>query len=169
MPQAPPRSTTNSPPPAEFVSLNLSDPNMLERQPSNLQPRYPHLESHYEETKPNHEWRITKGKYHEYLLTSCVPDGQGGMATVFFDIISGQTIDQYNKALPYILPPMENLVQMYRDKVRNSPPPSYIVEHGIMHLPGAPHIIFSNETDHWVNRITKRIISGLNAPPRSHI
>jgi hypothetical protein len=74
---------------------------MLERNPSNGQPRYPNLESHYEETRPNHDWRITKGKYKEYLLTTLVPDGKGGLPTVYFDIVSGQAIDQYNKPLPY--------------------------------------------------------------------
>jgi hypothetical protein len=166
LPQAPARPSTSSPPTAEFVSINLSDPNMLERNPSNVQPRYPNLESHYEETRPNHDWRITKGKY---LLTPLVPDGQGGLATVFFDIVSGQAIDQFNRPMPYISSPNENLIQIYRDKVRYSQPPAYLIKNGIMYLPGAPHIIFSTETDHWINRVTKRIISGLSAPSRSQI
>lgn len=169
LPQAPVRPSTSTAPATEIASLGLTDPNMLERNPSNAQPRYPNLESHYEETRPNHDWRITKGKYNEYLLTSLVPDGQGGLATVFFDIVSGQAIDQYNKPLQFISSPNENLIQIYRDKVRYSQPPAYLIENGIMYLPGAPHIIFSNETDHWINRVTKRIISGLSAPSRSQI
>ncbi len=84
-------------------------------------------------------------------------------------VVSGQAIDQYNKPLQFISSPNENLIQIYRDKVRYSQPPAYLIENGIMYLPGAPHIIFSNETDHWINRVTKRIISGLSAPSRSQI
>jgi hypothetical protein len=105
----------------------------------------------------------------EVQSTSPVPDGQGGLATVFFDIVSGHAIDQYNKPLQFISSPNENLIQIYRDKVRYSQPPACLIENGIMYLPGAPHIIFSNETDHWINRVTKRIISGLSAPSRSQI
>ncbi len=148
LPQAAAWPSTSAPLATEFASLNLSATNMLERNPSNAQPRYPNLESHYEKTRPNHDWRITKGNYNEYLLTSLVPEGQGGFATVYFDIVSGQAIDQYNKLLPYISSPNENLIQIYMDKVRYSQPPAYLIENGIMYLPGAPHIIFSTETDH---------------------
>jgi hypothetical protein len=110
LPQAPARPSRSAPPATEFVCSNLSDPNMLERNTSNAQPRFPNLESHCEETKPPHDWRITKGKYNEYLRTSLVPDGQGGLATVFFDIVSGQAIDQYNKPLSDISLPNENLI-----------------------------------------------------------
>ena len=48
-----------------------------------------------------------------------------------------------------------------------SHPPAYLVEDGMMYLPGPPHIVFSSETDHWINRVTKRIISGLSAPHRA--
>jgi hypothetical protein len=151
--------------PSDVVSMNLVDPNMLDRSPApGLQPRYPNLESHYEESRPYHEWRITKGRHNEYLLTSIVPDGLGNLTTIFYDIVDGQSIDQYNRQLPYISNPSENLIQSYRDKVRNSVSPAYLIENGVMYLPGAPHIIYSTETNHWINRVTKRIISGLNAP-----
>ena len=41
--------------------------------------------------------------------------------------------------------------------------PPYVLEKGFYTLPGAPHIVFSFETNHWTNRSTKRIIMGLNS------
>ena len=149
----------------EALSSSLMDPNLLERIPLfNSKVMYPKLESNYESARPYHIWRISKGKYNEYLLTSLVPDGLGGVATVFYDLVDGQTIDQYNRQLPYISSPEPNLISVYREKVKNSPAPPYVLEKGLYTLPGAPHIAFSFETNHWTNRSTKRIITGLSPP-----
>jgi len=82
----------------------------------------------------NPYWLNLPGVYNDYLLTSLVPDGLGGMATIFYDLVDGHAIDQYNSPLHYIT------------------------------LPGAHHIIFSPETNHWINKATKRIVSGLSSP-----
>jgi len=143
----------------------VMDPNMLERIPLfHTQVKYPNLESNYEIAKPVHTWRLSKGGYNEYLLTSLVPDGLGGMATIFFDLVDGHAIDQYNSPLHYISPPDQSLIQLYRDKVKTSLPPAFMISNGCITLPGAHHIIFSPETNHWINKATKRIVSGLNIP-----
>lgn len=157
-----------SAPPQSYLDVKgsvMMDPNMSDTLYSvTKRVRYPNLETHYQETRPRHEWGISKGRYNEYLITSSVPDGNGGNATVYYDIVEGQAIDQYNRPLPYIASPDLKLIQIYRDKVLRSTPPTYLTQDNVMYLPGAPHIIFSVETNHWINKITKRIISGLNRP-----
>jgi hypothetical protein len=111
------------------------DPKVLERiSLFHAQVEYLNLESNYEVAKPAHTWRLSKGGYNEYLLTSSVSDGLGGSATIFYDLVDGHAIDLYNSPLHYIT------------------------------LPGAHHIIFSPETNHWINKATKRIVSGLSSP-----
>ncbi len=132
--------------------------------PSDAPPRYPNLESNYETTKPWHEWRITKGRYNEYLITTTVPDGAGHLAVIFYDIPDGLAIDQLNRPLPYINPPSSDLICQFQEKVRKSSPPNFMSNDGLLYLPDAPHIIFSNDIDRWINRATKRVISGLNTP-----
>jgi hypothetical protein len=157
----------NPAPPQVYADLRteIMDPNMIDTTYSVTgQAKYPNLESHYQETRPRHEWNLSKGRYNEYLLTSIVPDGTGGSTTVYYDMLEGQAIDQYNRPLSYISSPSSRLLQMFREKVSNSQPPNYHTKDGIMFLPGATHIIFSTETNHWINKITKRVISGLNKP-----
>jgi hypothetical protein len=82
--------------------------------PANAPSRYPDLENLYETTNPGHIWRISKGKYDEYLLTTTVPDGQNHMAILFYDIPDGLAIDQYNRSHPYIKPPSSQLIVFKR-------------------------------------------------------
>jgi hypothetical protein len=132
--------------------------------PANAPSRYPDLENFYETTNPGHTWRISKGKYDEYLLTTTIPDGQNHMAILFYDIPDGLAIDQYNRSHPYIKPPSSQLIASFQEKVRRSNPPQYSSSNGVLYLPHAPHIIFSNEINKWINKVTKRVISGLNSP-----
>ena len=114
----------------------VMDPNMLERIPLfHARVKYPNLESNYEVAKPVHTWRLSKGGYNEYLLTSLVPDGLGGTATIFYDLVDGHAIDQYNSPLHYITPPDMSLIQLYLDRAKASIPSVYMVINGCITLP----------------------------------
>jgi hypothetical protein len=132
--------------------------------PANAPSRYPDLENFYETTSPGHQWKITKGRYDEYLITTTVPDGQNHIAIMFYDIPDGIAIDQSNRPHPYIRPPGSELITKFQEKVRNSPPPNYLSSNGTFYLPNAPHIVFNRDIHKWVNKNTKRVISGLNSP-----
>jgi hypothetical protein len=143
----------------------LTDPRMdLIMTPANAPSRYPDLENFYETTSPGHQWKITKGRYDEYLITTTVPDGQNHIAIMFYDIPDGIAIDQSNRPHPYIRPPGSELITKFQEKVRKSPPPNYLSSNGTLYLPNAPHIVFNRDIHKWVNKNTKRVISGLNSP-----
>jgi hypothetical protein len=73
--------------------------------------------------------------YNDYLLTSLVPDGLGGTATIFYDLVDGHAIDQYNSPLHYITPPDMSLIQLYLDRAKASIPSVYMVINGCITLP----------------------------------
>ena len=126
--------------------------------------RYPSLEDIYSSSKPSHVWQITRGEYNEQLLTSFIPDGHNGFLSVSYDINEGCSVDLSNRSLAFVSPPESFLVADYLDKVRKSHPPACKKENGVLHLRGAPHIIFNTDSNSWINTKTKRIITGFSKP-----
>ncbi len=126
--------------------------------------RYPDLENFYETTKPKHQWKLAQGSAGEWLCCTSVPDGLGHNILVYYDINKGESFDQYDHKLSYVTPPPSNLIIKLQDKVRKSPKPHTEIVNNVIQLRGSPHIIYNKEAGIWLNRNTKRVISGLNAP-----
>ena len=142
---------------------NTSAPPMMGSPIPLLPVRYPNLENHYEIHSPRHEWVVKKGILGEYLITTVIPDGQGNQIIAFYDITEGKSVDSYNQNLSFIRPPDNTVLEKFRRRVDESPVPQYIVREGLMILKDFPHVMFSQEVNQWINKNTRRIVSGFES------
>jgi len=174
---APPRSAPPSrskdatlPSPAKSTA-SASDPSNLRRRqlptapPASGMRLYPDVEDFYVQNKPEVSWRTVPGEDNEKTLSAYIPNGQGAMMRVFFDILSNQVVDRFGYEMRFIPKPSRQMIALYKDQVARMPVPKWHWdEQRLITMESNPLIKFDQTRKVWYNQVSNRPIPGFPPP-----